>query len=278
MHKALGAALRLKLGTVQVFVKNQRRWEAAPFKPDDLTRWHELRGTPGFGPPIAHATYLINLASADEGLYEKSRRAFAEELQRCQTLAIPYLVVHPGAAGEQTPERALGRVAAALNHIFRAHPDLKTRPLLETTAGQGTTLGRSFEELGAIIGALDEPWRVGICIDTCHVFAAGYDLREPDQYEALVTQAKRTVGLKRIRCWHLNDSKGECGSRLDRHEHIGRGRIGPAGFHNVLSDRRFHGIPMILETPKGENEKGRDWDRVNVQRLRTIASRAAAIR
>ncbi len=265
----------MKLDTVQVFAKNQRQWAAAPFKGDDLTQWHKLLSTPGFGPPIAHATYLINLASPDEVLYAKSRRAFAEELRRCQTLAIPYLVLHPGAARGQAPERALARVAAALNRIFREYPSLRTMPLLETTAGQGTTLGRSFEELGAIIRLLDEPERVGVCIDTCHVFAAGYDLRQPARYEALIAEASRTVGLKRIRCWHLNDSRGACGSRLDRHEHIGRGHIGAAGFRNVLSDRRFCGTPMILETPKGENEAGRDWDRINVQRLRRIASRAA---
>lgn len=274
MHHAIREALRLKFDTVQVFVKNQRQWRAAPIKPDDLERWRELLGTPGFGPVVAHATYLINLASSDDVLHAKSRRAFAEELQRCQTLAIPYLVVHPGAAGSQMPERASARVAAALNRIFREHPDLRTMPLLETTAGQGTTLGSSFEELGAIIARLDEPQRVGVCVDTCHVFAAGYDIRDPAKYAAMVAEARRAVGLKRIRCWHLNDSKGACGSRRDRHEHIGRGQIGSAGFRNLLSDRRFHGLPMILETPKGQTETGRDWDRVNIQRLRTIASRA----
>jgi deoxyribonuclease-4 len=274
MHKAVSAALRMKLDTVQVFVKNQRQWGAAPFRPDDLARWHELLSTPGFGPPIAHATYLINLASPDDALYEKSRCAFADELQRCQTLAIPYLVVHPGAARGQTPEHALARVAAALNRIFRDDPNLRTMPLLETTAGQGTTLGRSFEELQTVICMLEEPERVGVCIDTCHVFAAGYDIRKPDRYEAMLVEAQRTVGLKRVRCWHLNDSKGACGSRLDRHEHIGHGRIGSAGFRNVLSDQRFDGVPMIIETPKGENETGRDWDRVNIQRLRRIAARA----
>jgi deoxyribonuclease-4 len=275
VHNALVAAHELELTTAQVFVKNQRQWKAGPFAPDDLERWHELRGKRGFGPVVAHATYLINLASGDETLWEKSRRAFAQELRRCETLAIPYLVVHPGAAGEQTPKRALARVALALNRIFDDDPNLTTIPLLETTAGQGTTLGHSFEQLGAIVTLLEEPRRVGVCVDTCHVFAAGYDIRGRDEYEAMISEARRTVGLERIRCWHLNDSRGECGSRLDRHEHIGRGRIGTAGFQNVLSDRRFRGVPMILETPKGENERGRDWDRVNLQRLRTIVSRAA---
>jgi deoxyribonuclease-4 len=275
MHHAISEALKLRFDTLQVFVKNQRQWRAAPLKPDDLARWNELLDTTGIGPVVAHATYLINLASADEGLYEKSRTAFAEELQRCQALSIPYLVIHPGAAREQSTEQAIERVAAALNLIFADQRDLKTMVLLETTAGQGTTLGRTFRELGAIIDRIDESERVGVCVDTCHVFAAGYDIRRPDRYKAMIAEAKRCVGLERIRCWHLNDCKSECGSRVDRHEHIGRGRIGSAGFRNVLADKRFRGVPMILETPKGENERGRLWDLVNVQRLRTIASRAA---
>ena len=275
MHRAIRAALQMRLDTVQVFVKNQRQWKATPLRPEDLRRWHELRTTPGFGPPIAHATYLINLATADRALHTRSREALAEELQRCQTLAIPYLVVHPGAAGPQPRERAITRVAAALDRIFQDHPHLTTMPLLETTAGQGTALGVRFEELGQIIRSVRRPDHVGVCIDTCHVFAAGYDLRRPDQYEAMIAAAQREVGLKRIRCWHLNDSRAACGAHRDRHAHIGRGQIGSRGFCHILSDPRFVGIPMILETPKGTNERGRDWDRVNVQRLRTIAARAA---
>ncbi len=274
MHNAIRAALRLEIDTFQVFVKNQRQWRAAPLKPDDLACWHELLAAGSPSPVVAHATYLVNLASSDEALYERSRAAFADELARCQTLAIPYLVVHPGAAGPQPVELALARVAAALNRIFREHPDLETMVLLETTAGQGTTLGRSFTELGEIIRLLEEPRRVGVCVDTCHVFAAGYDIRARDAYQRMISEARRAVGLKRIRCWHLNDSRGACGSRLDRHAHIGHGEIGTRGFRNVLGDRRFVGVPMILETPKGENDRGREWDRVNLQRLRAIAARA----
>lgn len=273
MSNAIREALRLKFDTLQVFVKNQRQWRAAPLKPDDLGRWHELLAASNLTPVVAHATYLINLASPDETLYERSRNAFAEELARCQTLAIPYLVVHPGAAGPQPVEQAVARVAAALSRILRDDPGLKTTVLLETTAGQGTTLGRSFTELGEIIDLLDEPERVGVCVDTCHVFAAGYDIRKPEAYREMIAEARQAVGLERIRCWHLNDSKGACGSRVDRHAHIGHGKIGTAGFRNVLGDRRSRGLPMILETPKGENDKGRNWDRVNAQRLRTIATR-----
>ncbi|MCK4341874.1 MAG: deoxyribonuclease IV [Phycisphaerae bacterium] len=274
MHKAIAAALRMRCQTVQVFVKNQRQWRATPFDPDDLERWHTLAATPGFGPPIAHATYLINLASPNRALQARSRTAFAEELQRCQTLKIPYLVIHSGSATDANIDRGLARVAKALNRIFDRQPNLQTVPLLETTAGQGTGLGRSFEELGEILRRIEEPRRVGICIDTCHVFAAGYDIRQPAEYRALIELAEREVGLAQIRCWHLNDSKGECGSHLDRHEHIGRGHIGVAGFRNLLSDPRFLDVPMILETPKGTDAAGRDWDRVNLRRLRTIATQA----
>ena len=274
LHEAFARAETAGCDCLQVFVKNQRQWQAPPLKLDDVARWHELLATPGFGPAVAHATYLINLASGDDALHEKSRRAFTEELGRCQTLGIPYLVIHPGAAGEQTPEQAIERVAAALDLIFAEQPGLKTMPLLETTAGQGTALGRDFCQIGAIIDRLSEPQRVGVCVDTCHVFAAGYDIRDPEAYEAMIDEAKKAVGLKRIRCWHFNDSRGECGGHLDRHAHIGHGRIGNVGFRHILADSRFHGVPMIIETPKGEDANGREWDRVNIRRLRAIAARA----
>jgi deoxyribonuclease-4 len=278
MHRAIAEALRFGMDTVQVFVKNQRQWRSAPLSPDDIERWHELLATPGFGPPVAHATYLINLASPDRGLYARSRAAFTEELRRCQTLGIPYLVVHPGAAREAPVGRAVERVATALNRIFDRDPRLTTMPLLETTAGQGTALGSSFEQLAEIIGRLQEPTRVGICIDTCHVFAAGYDIRDPAQYDAMIELVDRCVGVDRIRCWHLNDSKTDLGSRVDRHEHIGRGRIGSAGFRNLLADGRFHGVPMILETPKGTGSGGKEWDRINLRRLRSLAAGVAGSR
>lgn len=278
MHHAIEEALRLRFQTVQVFVKNQRQWRATPFKADDLDAWFRLRATPGFGPPVAHATYLINLASADPKLYDQSRAAFAEELQRCQTLAIPWLVVHPGAALGAPVDEALGRVSAALNRIFDDAPNLTTMPLLETTAGQGSTLGRTFEELGAILRGVREPQRVGVCVDTCHVFAAGYDLRDPAAFAAMLALADREVGLDRVRCWHLNDSRGDLGSRVDRHAHIARGCIGAAGFRNVLAEPRFLGVPMILETPKERDERGREWDLINVARLRALARAAGGAR
>jgi deoxyribonuclease-4 len=271
MHRAIEAARTLGFDSVQVFVKNQRQWRAAPLAAPDVERWHALRTAPGFGPVVAHASYLINLGSADPILHERSRDSLAEELRRCDTLGIGDLILHPGAAGAQPADRAMLRVAQALNGIFDRNPALGTRILLETTAGQGSALGRSFEQLAQIIGRVQEPRRVGVCIDTCHVFAAGYDIRDATAYRAMVALADRTVGLARIRCWHLNDSRGDLASRLDRHEHIGRGRIGNAGFRNVLRDARFRGVPMILETPKGVDGRGVNLDLVNLGRLRALA-------
>jgi deoxyribonuclease-4 len=271
MHNAIDAALRLGFDTVQVFVKNQRQWRAAPFKPDDLARWFERLATPAFGPPVAHATYLINLASADAALRRRSRAAFAEELMRCDALRIPHLVIHPGAAGEQRTEHAIARVANCLNQVYDRNPGLQAMTLLETTAGQGTSLGRSFEQLGAILRLIEHAGRVGVCVDTCHVFAAGYDIRTAGGYAAMIKSLAEHVGIERVRCWHLNDSRGGLGSRLDRHEHIGRGRIGAAGFRNVLTDERFVGLPMILETPKEQDARGRPWDVLNLHKLRALA-------
>ncbi|MEP0848402.1 MAG: deoxyribonuclease IV [Phycisphaerae bacterium] len=271
MHHALLEARRLGMDTVQVFVKNQRQWRGALLREDDVQRWSELLHAPRFGPAVAHATYLINLASADAALRRRSAAAFEDELLRCERLMISYLVLHPGAAGEQPRAKAVRRVANELARILGDHPAVRVMPLLETTAGQGTALGACFGELAEIIGLSRAADRIGVCVDTCHVFAAGYDIRRTDAYERMVFEAERTVGLERIRCFHLNDSRGECGSRLDRHAHIGHGRIGTAGFRHVLRDARFAGVPMILETPKGTDERGVEWDARNLRRLRRIA-------
>jgi deoxyribonuclease-4 len=268
LAQAWAAASRLRLGCLQLFVKNQRQWQAPPLSDAAVAEWRAAPRPRGCGPVVAHASYLVNLASADRALWERSRAALADELVRCDRLEIPYLVVHPGAAGERPVVWALWRVAAALDRIHARHPDLRTTVLLETTAGQGTSLGRRFEELRDILAAVRDPRRIGVCVDTCHVFAAGYDLRTDDGYEALVASAAACVGLERVRCWHLNDSVGDLGSRRDRHAHIGHGAIGAAGFRRLLHDPRFAGVPLILETPKGTDERGRDWDVLNLQRLR----------
>ncbi|MEW6253112.1 MAG: deoxyribonuclease IV [Planctomycetota bacterium] len=280
VHHALEAAFALRCPTVQIFVKNQRQWRAAPFDPLDVARWHVLRQRPGFGPVVAHATYLINLAAESAALYEQSRAAFTEELLRCRTLAISYLVVHPGSAGELSRNVACARVAETLDRCFERYDAAESglepapvMPLLELTAGQGRALGSRFDELAEIIGRVRDPRRVGVCIDSCHAFSAGWDIRRPEVYGEMIAEAAGSVGLERVRCWHLNDSKTECGSRVDRHEHIGRGRIGMAGFRQILGDPRFRGVPMILETPKEADAAGRDMDRVNLRRVRALAAR-----
>jgi deoxyribonuclease-4 len=273
LHHALEAALRLRCNTVQVFVKNQRQWRVAPLDGEDLRRWHSLLATPGFGPAVAHATYLINLASGDRALRVRSRQALLAELRRCDRLNIPYLVMHPGSARGSSRTRGIARVAEALNQIFEQHADLRGALLLENTVGHGATLGGTFDELADILGRIAQPQRVGVCLDTCHLFGAGYDMRSPAAYRAVIAAAGRTLGLERIRCWHLNDSLAACGSHVDRHAHIGAGQLGRAAFHNLLTDERFYGIPMILETPKGEDAAGRDFDALNLRRLRAIARR-----
>lgn len=270
LYNAVDSARRLGLQTVQVFVKNQRQWVAPALKPEDIDAWQARCASAPFGPTVAHATYLINLASGDEALRTRSRDAFADELLRCSSLGIPYLVVHPGAAAEQPVERAIANVSRSLDEIFDANPGITAMPLLETTAGQGTTLGRTVEELGRMIAGSRFGGRIGVCVDTCHVFAAGYDIRERARYDDLLGAADRAFGLGRIRCLHLNDSRGECGSHLDRHEHIGLGRIGDDGFAHVVNDPRLAAVPMILETPKDERDDGVDWDTVNVNRLRGL--------
>lgn len=274
VQHALEEAARLRCDTLQIFVKNQRQWAAPPLDTEELRAWEALRADGVGGPVLAHATYLINLASPDRVLLARSQGALADELRRCQQLGVTGLVVHPGAATDGRVIAGLRRVARSINRVYELNPRLRVRLLLETTAGQGSSLGHTFEQLAEIIAAVGEPARVGVCVDSCHVFAAGHDIRAVAGYRALRSAAERSVGLDRICAWHLNDSQGACGARLDRHAHIGRGQIGLAGFRNVLSDPQFFDVPMILETPKGVDESGREYDRINLRRLRTLSTRA----
>ena len=221
--------------------------------------------------PLAHGSYLINLASPDETLWRKSIAAFVVELRRAETLGIPYVVTHPGAFTSGSEAGGLRRIVAALDEIHAQTQGIRAQCLLETTAGQGTCLGCRFEHLAAIIEGVAEPDRLGVCFDTCHVFAAGYPLDTLRHYRSTMRAFDRLVGVDRIKAFHLNDSRRELGSRIDRHEHIGRGQIGLGAFRNLLSDRRFRRVPMYLETPKGQ-EKGVDWDVINLRTLRELIS------
>ena len=269
MHKALLRAEALGHGTVQVFTKNQKTWANKPLADDAVAAWAAERDRLDFRHAVSHDSYLINLASPNELLWRKSIALFVDELQRCATLGIPYLVTHPGAHVGTGEEAGLRRVAAALDVV---HAQVPSGPItcLEVTAGQGSSLGYKLEHLAEIMGRVAHPKRVGVCLDTAHLFAAGYDFRGR-KYPAFRRRLDATVGVANVRVLHLNDSKRELGSRVDRHDHIGRGTIGLAGFKPFVRDPAFRQVPKILETPKdGKAEDGREWDAVNLDALRGL--------
>lgn len=251
---ALDRAAAVGSNAVQVFTKNNRQWQGPPIDLVDVERWRESMSLLQIEHAVSHASYLINLASPRDDLWEKSLAAHQDELQRASAYDIAYVVLHPGAHTGSGPEAGMARIAAALNRIHAATPACaNTLTLLELMAGQGTVLGGSFAELRQIIDLVEDRSRVGICLDTCHAFAAGYDLRTAAGYEAMLEELDRELGLGAVRCWHLNDSKGGLGSRIDRHTHIGEGEIGLDGFAHILNDPRWEGVSMLLETPKDDD-------------------------
>jgi len=268
-HKAVEAAAQLEMETVQIFTKNNNQWKAKPISGEEAERFRDALNQSGIAHPLAHDSYLINLASPDRSLWGRSVTAFVEELRRAKRLGIPFVVTHPGAFTTSTEARGLRRVVRAIDEIHSRSEGLAARCLLETTAGQGTALGWRFEHLAEIIENVAEPERLGVCFDTCHVFAAGYPMGTPEDYRATIRQFNRTVGVKRIKAFHLNDSLRPLGSRVDRHAHIGRGWMGLEPFRHLLADRRFRRVPMYLETPKGE-EDGEDLDTINLRTLRGL--------
>ena len=268
-HQAVERAAAVGCDVLQIFTKNTNQWRAKPIAADDARRFRQALAQSGIACPVAHDAYLVNLASPDAALWKKSIDAMVDELLRAETLGIPWVVAHPGAYTTGTEDEGLRRIVAALDEVLS---QTRCRPvgcLLETTAGQGTALGWRFEHLAEILAGVKSPERLGVCFDTCHVFAAGYGLATPAQYRATMQQFDRTVGLGQIRAFHVNDSLKDRGSRVDRHAHVGRGRIGLDGFRLLLRDRRFRGVPMILETPKG-TDNGADWDAINLRELRAL--------
>ncbi|MDW7982890.1 MAG: deoxyribonuclease IV [Thermomicrobium sp.] len=249
VDRAIDRAVEIGCDAVQLFTKSSNQWKARPLSPEEVERFREKARRFRL-PVVAHDSYLINLASPDDALWEKSIAAFREELERCEVLGIPYLVTHPGSFGEAGEEFGIQRVAEALNRLHAELPGYRVMTLLETTAGQGTNLGYRFEQLAAIVERVREPERVGYCFDTCHVFAAGYELRTPEGYAETIEAFDRILGLDRLFVFHLNDSKRDRGSRIDRHEHIGQGKIGLDGFRLLVNDPRFADHPGLLETEK----------------------------
>lgn len=253
VDQALVRGRQIGCETIQIFTKNVNQWRARPLASDEIARFKAAQREWGIAPVIGHDSYLINLASPNEELWHKSLDAFVEELERCELLELPALVMHPGSHQGSGEEAGLRRIAEALNESMRRLAGGRVRIWLETTAGQGSNLGYRFEHLRQIMDMLHEPERFGFCFDTAHVFAAGYELRTREGYEATFAEFDRLLGLDRLCVFHLNDSKKGRGSRVDRHAHIGQGHLGLESFHMLLNDVRFAGRPMILETPKGED-------------------------
>ncbi len=269
MHHALLSAETFGMETVQVFTKNQQQWNCKPLEEDAISQWSEHRKRLKFKKTVSHDSYLINLAATNPEFWRKSVELFIEELRRCELLGIPYLVTHPGAHMGEGEEKGLQKVAAALDVIHGQLPGAKVITCLEITAGQGSCLGCKLEHLAEIIERVKEPKRLAVCLDTAHLFAAGYDFRGR-KYAKFRKELEKTIGLKRVKVWHLNDSKKALGSRVDRHDHIGRGLIGLDGFKPIVNDSTWDEVPKILETPKEKDENGRDWDQVNLETLRSL--------
>jgi deoxyribonuclease-4 len=257
---------------IQIFTKSNRQWRARRLDDDEVAAFRcNLKAT-GIGPVVAHDCYLLNLAAPSAVVWKRSVAAFREELERAERLGIPYLVTHPGSYLSTSEADGIARVAEALNLLHAALPRHRVRVLLETTAGQGSSLGYRFEQLAAILGQVEAAERVGVCLDTCHLFAAGYDIRSPHGYRETMGKLASCVGVARVKAIHLNDSQQGLGSRVDRHAHIGQGRLGSVAFGLFLNDPRFRAVPMILETPKGEDFV--TADRRNLARLRGLLNGA----
>lgn len=270
-YKSVEAASKAGCDCVQLFTKNNNQWRAKEITEAEAVRFRESLESLGITHPISHDSYLINMASPDPELWQKSIDAFVVELQRAEQLGIPYVVAHPGAFTTSSEEAGLKRIAQALDEVHGQLPGCQSKCLLETTAGQGSNLGAKFEHLATIIDLVKDPDRVGVCVDTCHIFAAGYPLDTPKNYKATMKELDLVIGIDRVKAFHLNDSLKELGSHVDRHAHIGRGKMGLEPFRNLLNDGRFTKVPMYLETAKGE-EDGEDLDVMNLRTLRGLVA------
>jgi len=269
LHLAIDRAVAAGCGVLQIFTRNSNQWKGKPVSEADADLFRQKFAASGLHEVISHDIYLINLAAPPGETRDKSLAAFRDELETCARLGIAKIVMHPGSHLADTPQTGLERVVAAFDQLFEEVPHFGGRVLVETTAGQGTNLGRTFEELAAIINGSRFPDKFGVCFDTCHTFAAGYDTATEEGYRDTMEQFDRLIGLERLQCFHFNDSKKGLGSRVDRHEHIGQGALGLNPFRFILNDARFGSIPKILETPKGDHE---EMDAVNLELLRGLVN------
>jgi deoxyribonuclease-4 len=266
VHRALQRGKSVRCRTVQIFLKNSNQWKAKPLTDEDRILFQAAQKDGGIYPVLAHDSYFINLASPDPDLYRKSLDALVGELKRANFLGVPYLIMHPGAHVGAGIRAGIARAANALRRALDLGKSRVTI-LLENTAGQGSSLGYRFEQLAAILEKMGNPDRVGICLDTCHAFAAGYDIRTEEGYNETIRELDRYIGLNKLLAFHVNDSRKDLGSRVDRHFHIGKGFIGLDAFRFLINDRRFATIPKILETPKGPSLRE---DIMNLATLRSL--------
>lgn len=270
LHNALTAAEELGCECLQVFTKNQRQWRAPRLTQQAIDAWLAERERTGITELVSHDSYLINLAAVDETVRGKSLALFRDEIERCEALGIGLLVAHPGSHKDEGEEAGLRRIAEAIDQVHAELPGYRTITCLENTAGQGTALGYRLEHLRWLIEAVREPERLGVCIDTAHALAAGYDLTSAAGAKAFLQELDEVVGIERVLAMHVNDSKTQKGSRVDRHEHIGHGYVAMEAFATVVNEPRLKRVPKILETPKKKAPDGREWDAINLEVLRGI--------
>lgn len=265
VDKAIERGASIDCDAIQIFVKNNNQWFAKEQNEEEIERFKKLKKETNIF-VFAHTGYLINLASPKEAVYEKSMESMLGEIIRCQKLDIPYLVLHPGSHLGTGEETGIKKIIKSLNKLFKETKKSTVKVLLETTSGQGTNLGYKFEHISEIIAGISEKTRTGVCFDTCHSFSAGYDIKSKDGYKKTMEEFDKIIGIKNLLAFHINDSKFPMGQKKDRHEHIGQGFLGLEAFENILNDKRFKNIPMVLETPKDEDLKE------DVENLKTLRS------
>jgi deoxyribonuclease-4 len=258
VFNALYSGKEIGCDVVQLFSKNQMQWKGKPLTDEEVGKFHAAILETAVYPVAIHDAYLINLASPKAATYKKSFTAFVEELQRSEKLGVPYLIMHPGSHVGSGEGEGLQKIAKSLKKAYHESKVENTTILLEATAGQGTNLGYTFEQLKYIIDESQLNDQVAVCVDTCHIFTAGYDIRNPESWDKVKQQFDQVIGLEKLKVFHLNDSKRELGSKRDRHERIGKGEIGLAGFRALLNDPELRNIPMIMEIPGGEGAYAED--------------------
>jgi len=264
---AITLAEKLNFTAIQIFTKNNNQWKGKVLTQNDADEFKQKLSRSSIKVVVSHDSYLINLCSSKPELLEKSREAFVDELERCEMLGIPYLNFHPGAHGGMGEEEGIKLIAESLNLAHEKTKNFKVKSMLEATAGQGTAIGYTFEHLKKIIDLVDEKDRMCVCIDTAHIFAAGYDIKDKKNYNKVIKDFDEIIGLDLLKCFHMNDSKKPLASRVDRHDHIGKGFIGLEGFTNIMNDKRLLHIPKILETPKGKEQLE---DLENIKTLKSL--------